>query len=93
MSGLRGGEVDLMGFAAAFCTTTAFVPQLLWVIKLRSAREISLETFLLFSIGVGLWLVYGNLCGVEAGDCVECCDADAVGKHSSAEAAALTAVG
>lgn len=63
MSGLSGGEVELMGFAAAFCTTTAFVPQLLRVIKLRSAREISAGTFLLFSIGVGLWLVYGIYAG------------------------------
>jgi MtN3 and saliva related transmembrane protein len=41
----------------------AFVPQLLRVVKLRSAREISLGTFLLFSIGVALWLLYGLYTG------------------------------
>ena len=51
--------VEYLGFAAAFCTTAAFVPQLVRVIHLRSARDISLPTFLLFSIGVFLWLLYG----------------------------------
>jgi MtN3 and saliva related transmembrane protein len=56
---LNAQEVENIGFVAAFCTTAAFVPQLLRVLKLRSARDISLGTFLLFSIGVALWLLYG----------------------------------
>ena len=55
--------VEQVGFAAAFCTTAAFVPQLLRVLKLKSAREISLGTFILFSVGVSLWLVYGIYSG------------------------------
>jgi MtN3 and saliva related transmembrane protein len=55
--------VDNIGFVAAFCTTVAFIPQLVRVLKLRSAREISLETFLLFSVGVFLWLLYGIYSG------------------------------
>ena len=55
--------VDDIGFVAAFCTTVAFVPQLVRVLKLRSAREISLGTFLLFSIGIFLWLLYGIYSG------------------------------
>jgi MtN3 and saliva related transmembrane protein len=51
--------VEGLGFVAAFCSTAAFVPQLARVIRLRSARDISLPTFLLFSVGVFLWLVYG----------------------------------
>ncbi len=51
--------IESIGFLAAFCTTTAFVPQLVRVLRLRTARDISLGTFLLFSIGVFLWLVYG----------------------------------
>ncbi len=56
---IPGGAVELIGFAAACCTTVAFVPQLVRVIRLRSAHDISLPTFLLFSIGVLLWLIYG----------------------------------
>jgi MtN3 and saliva related transmembrane protein len=55
--------VDNIGFVAALCTTVAFVPQLIRVLKLRSARDISLGTFLLFSIGVFLWLLYGIYIG------------------------------
>jgi len=55
--------VELIGFVAAFCTTAAFVPQLLRVLKLKSAREISLGTFLLFSVGVALWFIYGIYTG------------------------------
>ena len=51
--------VEWIGFAAATCTTAAFVPQLIRIVRLRSAQDISLPTFLLFSVGVGLWLVYG----------------------------------
>jgi MtN3 and saliva related transmembrane protein len=56
---LSSAQIIDLGYAAAFCTTAAFVPQLVRVIRLRSAREISLPTFLLFSIGVFLWLIYG----------------------------------
>jgi MtN3 and saliva related transmembrane protein len=59
MTHLSTAPVEYLGFAAAFCTTAAFVPQLMRVIRLRSARDISLPTFLLFSVGVFLWLLYG----------------------------------
>jgi len=49
----------LLGFVAAFCTTAAFVPQLVRVLRLRSARDVSLPTFFMFSVGVFLWLLYG----------------------------------
>ena len=55
--------VEYLGFIAAFCTTAAFVPQLVRVLRLRSARDISLPTFLMFSVGVLLWLIYGVYTG------------------------------
>lgn len=58
-----GSGIENIGFAAAFLTTTAFVPQLLRVVRLRSARDISLGTFLLFSLGVFLWFIYGIYTG------------------------------
>jgi len=63
MMSLSAQVIEDIGFVAAFCTTAAFVPQLLRVMRLRSAREISLGTFLLFSVGVFLWLVYGIYSG------------------------------
>ena len=55
--------VERIGFLAAFCTTTAFIPQLVRVIRLKSARDVSLGTFLLFSLGVFLWFIYGIYAG------------------------------
>lgn len=55
--------VETLGFVAAFCTTAAFVPQLVRVLRLRSARDVSLPTFVMFSVGVFLWLLYGLYIG------------------------------
>jgi MtN3 and saliva related transmembrane protein len=48
-----------IGNCAAICTTVSFVPQLARVWRRKSAEDISLSMFLLFSAGVALWLVYG----------------------------------
>jgi len=50
-----------IGFIAAICTTVAFVPQALKIYKSKTARDISLPMWLIFSFGVFLWLIYGIL--------------------------------
>lgn len=50
-----------VGFAAAFLTTVAFVPQVLKIWRTRSAKDVSLGMYSLFSLGVALWLAYGVL--------------------------------
>jgi len=54
---------EMIGLAAGFLTTVAFVPQVTKVWKDRSAKELSLKTFVAFSSGVILWLVYGVMLG------------------------------
>jgi len=51
--------IDVMGYVAAFCTTAAFIPQVLLVWRQRSAKGISLAMYLFFCFGVSLWLCYG----------------------------------
>jgi MtN3 and saliva related transmembrane protein len=58
---MKQGVIDIIGFAAATCTTISFLPQLIRVLKLRSARDISLGMFSIFSFGTALWLTYGIL--------------------------------
>jgi MtN3 and saliva related transmembrane protein len=58
---MRQTTIDFIGYIAATCTTLSFLPQLVRVLRLRSAREISLGMFLIFSAGTGLWLIYGLL--------------------------------
>ena len=48
-----------IGFFAAFCTTVAFLPQAIKVYKSKSTKDISLYMFLIFTIGVLSWLIYG----------------------------------
>ena len=52
---------DLLGYAAAFLTTMAFVPQVVQNLRTRDTRAISLGMYLLFSLGVALWALYGLL--------------------------------
>ena len=51
----------LVGYLAGLLTTLAFVPQVLHIWRTRSARDISLHTFSVFTVGIFLWLVYGIL--------------------------------
>ena len=48
-----------MGLAAAFCSTTAFLPQLVKTWRTRSTKDISLAMFLVLVTGIILWLAYG----------------------------------
>jgi MtN3 and saliva related transmembrane protein len=54
---------DLLGTIAGILTTVAFVPQVWRVWKTRSARDISLGMYLVFTTGVGFWLAYGLVLG------------------------------
>ena len=50
-----------IGFIAALLTTVAFLPQALKVWQTRSAKDVSLGMYMLFTLGVALWLIYGVL--------------------------------
>lgn len=53
--------VEVVGYVGATLTTLAFFPQTLKVIQSRDTRSISLAMYVLFTIGVCFWLVYGLL--------------------------------
>ena len=52
---------NLIGLAAGFLTTVAFIPQVLKIWRTRSTKDVSLHTYVAFSVGVALWLGYGIL--------------------------------
>ena len=52
---------EWIGFMAAFCTTAAFVPQVVQVWRTRRTQDLSLGMFSLMTTGVALWLAYGLL--------------------------------
>ncbi len=53
--------IELLGFAAALCTTAAFLPQAIRVWRTRSADDLSIPMFVLLVTGLSLWLAYGIL--------------------------------
>ena len=54
-------DATIIGLIAASLTTVAFLPQVIQIWKNKKADDISLKTFILFSTGIFLWLVYGIL--------------------------------
>jgi MtN3 and saliva related transmembrane protein len=54
---------DLIGYGAAALTTVAFVPQAVKSWSTRDLSGISLSMYSLFTLGVGLWLIYGLFIG------------------------------
>jgi MtN3 and saliva related transmembrane protein len=53
--------VELLGVIAGTLTTISFLPQLVKIVKNKSAKDVSLLMFLIFTLGIFLWLVYGIL--------------------------------
>ena len=54
---------EIIGLIAAALTTSAFIPQVYKVYKEKSAVGISLTMYLIFFVGLSLWLFYGYLVG------------------------------
>ena len=55
--------VAILGLVAGFCTTIAFVPQVLKTWRTRHTQDISLGMFLIYVTGILLWLIYGIMLG------------------------------
>jgi len=52
---------EWIGYVAAFCTTSAFVPQVVQVFRTRRTDDLSLGMFSLLTVGIALWFAYGLL--------------------------------
>jgi MtN3 and saliva related transmembrane protein len=59
-------RVELIGMGAAVLTTGAMLPQAFKVWRTKSARDLSLIMYLMFWVGVALWVVYGVAIGSAA---------------------------
>ena len=61
IEGVRLPYIEIFGLLGGALTTFGYVPQLLRILKLKSAREISLPFTLSFLAGAICWLTYGVL--------------------------------
>jgi MtN3 and saliva related transmembrane protein len=50
---------DLIGYAAASCTTFSFLPQVIKAIRDRDTQSLSLGMYIIFTVGASLWDLYG----------------------------------
>lgn len=50
---------EVLGYAAAVCTTGSFVPQVIKILKARDVSGISSSMYTIFCVGVLLWVMYG----------------------------------
>lgn len=49
----------IVGSTAAVLTMFAFIPQVIKVLRTKSAKDVSLVTLLQLALGVSLWIAYG----------------------------------
>lgn len=59
MAALSPLALTVLGAAAALCTLSSFVPQILKILKERDASSVSLRTYALTTTAFALWSVYG----------------------------------
>lgn len=52
---------NYIGYIAACLTTLAFIPQALLVMRTGNTEGVSLSMYVLFTVGVASWFVYGFL--------------------------------
>ena len=57
-------NIEYLGIVAGFLVNVSFIPQIMRVYKLKSAREISLIFNTLMLVGVIIWLIYGIALGL-----------------------------
>lgn len=50
---------EIIGYIAAACTTLAFLPQTLKIIKTKNTKDISLFMYVIFVVGIACWLAFG----------------------------------
>jgi MtN3 and saliva related transmembrane protein len=50
---------EIVGLLAALLTTASFVPQVYKTWKSKSVDSLSLTMYLVFFVGIVLWLIYG----------------------------------
>ncbi len=54
---------DLVGYIAACLSTASFVPQAVMTWKRKRAEGVPLGMYIILTLGLSLWLVYGLLVG------------------------------
>jgi|TARA_B100001964_G_scaffold242488_1_gene317503 MtN3 and saliva related transmembrane protein len=49
----------IIGYVASTATISAFLPQVIKILKTKETKDLSLLMWIVFNIGGTLWLIYG----------------------------------
>jgi MtN3 and saliva related transmembrane protein len=55
--------VNAVGVAAALCSMSSFLPQVIKIVRERDASSVSLRMYLVTVTGFSLWTAYGTMLG------------------------------
>ena len=50
---------EILGYIAGICTAIVFLPQTIQTIKTKNVKSLSLETYIIYCIGMVSWISYG----------------------------------
>jgi MtN3 and saliva related transmembrane protein len=53
--------VDLLGYAAGIIVVSSLIPQTLKSWKTKLTRDLSLARYVMYTIGLSIWILYGVL--------------------------------
>lgn len=56
--------IDILGYVAAFFSTSSSLPQLVKTVKTKSAGDVSSFMFISLLMGLILWVIYSFLLGL-----------------------------
>jgi MtN3 and saliva related transmembrane protein len=59
-------KLTMVGNIAAILCTISFLPQAIKTIRTRDTKSLSLPTYLVFFLGISLWVYYGYLSKIPA---------------------------
>lgn len=57
---------EIIGLIAGACTTFSFLPQIYKIWRERSAKDISINMYIAYCIGLSIWVLYGFLLSAPA---------------------------
>jgi MtN3 and saliva related transmembrane protein len=50
---------EALGYIAGICTAIVFLPQSIETVKTKNVSGLSLQTYIIYSIGMVSWILYG----------------------------------
>ena len=54
-------NIEYIGFIGGFCTTIAFLPQIIKMLQSKSTKDVSLSMYIIYCFGLIMWVIYGYL--------------------------------